>query len=406
MFFREKRTLLPASALLAGLAALGGAAVFAASSSTTMRGGDTLRVTCDGARLSASRVNSRTYDLSCAPASPSPTATATATPTRTPTVAATATRTPTTAPATATPTRTATVSGTPTATATPPLVSAPRIGGCQVFPADNAWNQDVSRLPLHPNSANFIASINAGKQYLHADFGSNPTYGIPYVVVPADQPMVPITFTAYGDESDPGPYPVPANAPIEGGATATGDRHVLVVQQGTCRIYELYRAFRNTATGGWNADSGAVFDMNSNALRPAGWTSADAAGLPILPGLVRYDEVTAGAITHALRFTVSRTQRGYISPARHFASSSTDPNLPPMGLRLRLRADFDTSGYTGQARVVLEALKKYGMIVADNGSDWFISGATDSRWNDTDLDQLKRVPGAAFEVVDTGPIQR
>ncbi len=181
---------------------------------------------------------------------------------------------------------------------------------------------------------------------------------------------------------------------------------MLVVQQGSCRIYELYRAFRNTATGGWNADSGAVFDMSSNALRPAGWTSADAAGLPILPGLVRYDEVTAGAITHALRFTVSRTQRGYISPARHFASSSTDPNLPPMGLRLRLRADFDTSGYTGQARVVLEALKKYGMIVADNGSDWFISGATDSRWNDTDLDQLKRVPGAAFEVVDTGPIQR
>ena len=361
MFSRSKRTLLPASALLAGLAALGGAAVFAASSSTTMRGGDTLRVTCDGARLSASRVNSRTYDLSCAPASPSPTATTTATPTRTPTVAATATRTPTTAPATATPTRTATVSGTPTATATPPLVSAPRIGGCQVFPADNAWNQDVSRLPLHPNSANFIASINAGKQYLHADFGSNPTYGIPYVVVPADQPMVPITFTAYGDESDPGPYPVPVNAPIEGGATATGDRHVLVVQQGTCRIYELYRAFRNTATGGWNADSGAVFDMSSNALRPAGWTSADAAGLPI---------------------------------------------LPPMGLRLRLRADFDTSGYTGQARVVLEALKTYGMIVADNGSDWFISGATDSRWNDTDLDQLKRVPGAAFEVVDTGPIQR
>lgn len=263
---------------------------------------------------------------------------------------------------------------------------------------------DISGAPVHPNSSQYMSRMVAlgGNQKLHADFGSNPTYGIPFVVVPANQPMVPITFTAYGDESDPGPYPVPLNAPVEGGANATGDRHVLVLQQGTCKLFELYRAFQVGA--GWNADSGAVFDLNSNALRPERWTSADAAGLPILPGLVRYDEVKSGEITHALRFTVSKTQKAYIHPAVHWASSITDASYLPMGARLRLRADYDISSYTGDARVILEALKKYGMIVADNGSNYFITGATDSRWNDTDLNQLKTVPGSAFEVVYTGEI--
>lgn len=285
-----------------------------------------------------------------------------------------------------------------TSDSTPEVFTAgARVGNCPIFPADNPWNWDVSGLPVHPNSDNFIASINSGgSQYLHADFGSNPDYGIPYVVVGADQPFVPITFTDYGDESDPGPYPIPADAPIEAG----GDRHVIAVDADNCMLYELYNASFNGA--GWDASSGAVFDLLSNRLRPAGWTSADAAGLPIFPGLVRYDELESGEIRHALRFTVSRTQRAYLAPATHWASDSTDPNLPPMGLRLRLRADFDISGYTGHARVMLEALRTYGMIVADNGSDWFISGATDARWNDDDLDQLKSVPGSAFEVVYTG----
>jgi len=289
---------------------------------------------------------------------------------------------------------------TPPATPVPTVVvnNGPRIGNCPVFPADNPWNQVVTNLPVHPNSANYIASINANRQFLHADFGENPDYGIPFVEVGAGQPMVPITFTAYGDESDPGPYPIPANAPVEGGS----DRHVLAVDSDNCMLYELFNAAYNGT--GWNADSGAVFNLLSNQLRPLGWTSADAAGLPIFPGLVRYDEVEAGAILHALRFTVQRTQRAFILPATHFASSSTDPNLPPMGLRLRLRADYDISSYTGMSRVILEALKTYGMILADNGSSWFISGATDPRWNDDDLNQLKRVPGSAFEAVDTGAL--
>ncbi len=391
-----RRHLLPGAITGAVLLALGVIGAFAASSSTTLSPGDQLRLKCDGARLTTSRVSSREIVATCG--------TLAATPTNTP-AAATPTATSTPKPPTATPTSSPTAAPpTPTATSTPTSGAAPVIGGCQVFPSSNAWNQDVSGLPVHANSANYMARIAAlgGNQKLHADFGSNPAYGIPYVIVPSTQPMVPITFTAYGDESDPGPYPIPANAPIEGGASSTGDRHVLVLQQGTCKLYELYRAFPNGA--GWNADSGAKWDLVTGALRPAGWTSADAAGLPILPGLVRYDEVKSGKITHALRFTVSQTQRGYILPATHWASSSTDPNLLPMGARLRLRADFDLSGYTGDARVILEALKKYGMIVADNGSNYFITGATDSRWNDTDLNQLKTVPGSAFEVVDTGPI--
>ncbi len=284
-------------------------------------------------------------------------------------------------------------------------LGVPVIAGCGVFPPDNPWNRDISNDPVDSNSANYIASINAtSNKFLHADFGENQTYGIPYTVVTAIQPMVPITFTAYGDESDPGPYPVPPDAPIEGGVNSDGDRHVLVLNSSNCMLYEMYRAFKDSNGPGWFADSGAVFNLNSNALRPDGWTSADAAGLPILPGLVRYDEVASGSIRHAVRFTVWRTQRAYIHPATHYASSYTDPNLPPMGLRLRLKASYDISGFTGQARVILEALKKYGMIVADNGSSWYITGATDPHWDDDDLDQLKTVPGSAFEVVYTGPI--
>jgi len=252
---------------------------------------------------------------------------------------------------------------------------------------------------VDPNSATYIARIDSFRQFLHADFGSDPTYGIPYVVVPGSQPFVPITFTAYGDESDPGPYPVPLNAPVEQG----GDAHVLVADSGNCTLYELYHAQRQGS--GWAADSGAIFNLASDALRPDTWTSADAAGLPILPGLVRYDEVAAGVINHALRFTVDETQNGFIHPATHQAGGS-DASDPPMGLRLRLKASFDLSPFHGEALVVLVALKRYGMLVADKGGSWFISGSTDSRWNDTDLDQLKSVPGSAFEVVTTGPILR
>ena len=395
-----KRQLLPGAVGLALVLGLGALSVFAASSSTTLQPGDSMRLHCEGSRITTSRVSNSEIVATCKTIK-------TPTPTRT-TAPATATPTNTAVPPTATPTRPNTPTPTPTATPTTPggNVTAPVIGGCQVFPQDNAWNQDISNAPVSANSANYMARIAAlgGNQKLHADFGADPTYGIPYVVVPAGQPMVPITFTAYGDESDPGPYPVPANAPVEGGANSDGDRHVLVLQQGACKLYELYRAFKNGS--GWNADSGAVWNMNTGVLRPAEWTSADAAGLPILPGLVRYDEVKSGKITHALRFTVSKTQRGYILPATHWASSSTDTNLLPMGARLRLKASFDTSGYSGDARVILEALKTYGMIVADNGSNYFITGATDSRWNDDDLNQLKNVPGSAFEVVDTGPVVR
>jgi hypothetical protein len=280
-----------------------------------------------------------------------------------------------------------------------PPSGGPVIGGCPVFPADNAWNADVSAAPLHPRSDSIIARLGGR---LHPDFGENPDYGIPYVVVPADQEAVAVTYDAYGDESDPGPFPIPLDAPIEGGASSDGDRHVLAVQEGTCRLFELYRAFPSAT--GWTADAGARFDLRSNALRPLGWTSADAAGLPILPGLVRYDEVAAGSIDHAIRVTFAQTQRGYILPATHFASSSTDPDLPPMGLRLRLAASYDISGLTGQARVIATAMQRYGLIVADNGSNWYFQGGTDPRWDDEDLGQLKGIPGSAFEVVDTGPV--
>ncbi len=282
-----------------------------------------------------------------------------------------------------------------------PEDGAPTVGGCSVFPSDNAWNRDVSTLPVHANSDRFVARINSqGGTRVHPDFGADPSYGIPYIVVQADQPTVPITYTAYGDESDPGPFPIPPNAPVEGGS----DRHVLVVQQGTCGLFELFGAQRSGA--GWSAESGARWNLRSNALRPLGWTSADAAGLPIFPGLTRFDEVAAGRIDHALRFTVSRTQRAYILPATHVASSSTNTDDPPMGLRFRLKASYDITSLTGQARVIAVALKRYGMIVADNGSNWYISGATDPRWNDDQLNALKAIPGSAFEAVETGPIVR
>ena len=288
--------------------------------------------------------------------------------------------------------------------ATPAVTSPPKVGGCQVFPSNNAWNQNVSTLPVRSDSATLVRRISAtgGRTMLHPDFGGGGAYGIPFKVVPATQPRVPIHYTAYGSESDPGPFPIPGNAPVEGGSSSTGDRHVLVVQQGTCHLFELYSAYWRGSR--WDAASGANWDLSSNKLRPLGWTSADAAGLPILAGLARYDEVHSGAIHHALRFTVAATQRGYILPATHYASSSTDATLPAMGLRLRLNPNYDLSRFHGQALVILRALKQYGMIVADNGGSWFITGAADPRWNDDDLNQLKTVPGSAFQAVNTGPI--
>ncbi len=275
------------------------------------------------------------------------------------------------------------------------------LGGRQVFPADNAWNQNIAAAPVDPNSANLIATIGLTSS-LHPDFGTfygGAPWGIPYVTVSGTQGKVPITFRDYPDESDPGPYPVPPNAPVEGGPDGAGDRHVLVVDRDNWELYELFNAFPDNS-GGWSASSGALFDLTSNALRPAGWTSADAAGLPVFPGLVRYDEVVEqGAIRHALRFTVQRTRRAYVHPARHWASINTDANLPPMGMRVRLKANYDISSFPRSAQVILTALKQYGMMVADNGGNWFLSGAPDPRWNDAEIDTLKRVPGSAFEVV-------
>ncbi len=262
-------------------------------------------------------------------------------------------------------------------------------------------NREITHAPVYPNSASYIASIGANLD-LHPDFGTNPSYGIPYLVVGPRQRKVPVRFTEYGEESDPGPYPIPLSAPVEG-AGEEGDRHVLTLQSGSCKLYELYDARRSAS--GWEAASGAVFNLRTGALRHDGWTSADAAGLPIMPLLVRYEEVRAGHIDHALRVTVPRTQAGYIHPATHYASSSHDRRLPPMGLRLRLKANFDLSGYHGQALIILRALERYGLIVADNGSSWYLTGAPDPRWDENDLQQLKRVPGSAFEAVRSGPIR-
>lgn len=278
--------------------------------------------------------------------------------------------------------------------------------GRRPFPADNPWNTPIDQDPVDANSDTLIASIGLTRG-LHPDFGANyggGPFGIPYIVVGGSTPPVSVTF-GYADESDPGPYPIPGDAPIEGGASAGGDRHVLVIDRDHWKLYELFAAYPVPGSANWTAGSGAIFDLGSDAVRPAGWTSADAAGLPIFPGLVRYDEVVEqGVILHALRFTVSRTRHGYVYPARHYASSDTSANVPPMGMRVRLKATFDISGYPPSARVILQALKTYGMIVADNGSDWFISGAPDARWNDSELNTLKQVQGSNFEVVRMGTV--
>lgn len=279
--------------------------------------------------------------------------------------------------------------------------------GFTPFPADNAWNRDVSADPVDPNSAAIIAFIGTGTG-LHPDFGAGlyngAPIGIPYSVVSsAAQAKVPVAFTAYGSESDPGPMPIPATAPVEGGSGSTGDRHVLVMDRDTCVLYELYRAFPQ-GDGSWTAEAASVWDLKSNTLRPYGWTSADAAGLPLFPGLARYDEVAAGAITHALRFTVPTSRRAYVLPATHWASSNTSASAPPMGLRVRLKAGVDISGYPLQARVVLAALKRYGMILADNGSAWYISGAPDDRWDNNQLATLSGIKGSDLEVVQMGTV--
>ena len=286
-------------------------------------------------------------------------------------------------------------------TAGRPLRGAPR---CPIFPRDNAWNQRVDRLPVASNSGRIIAAIGADRP-VHADFGSGRynggPIGIPYTTVSKRQRRVPVRFQ-YADESDRGPYPIPRNAPIEGGSGSDGDRHVIVVDRDRCRLYELFDAHPVNGGSSWRAGSGAIWSLRSNKLRPRGWTSADAAGLPILPGLARYEELARGGIDHALRFTVPRTRKAFVAPARHFASSDTDPSLPPMGLRVRLRASFSTKGFGRQARAVLVALKRYGMLLADNGSPWYITGAPSSGWNNDDLHGLGRVRGNDFEVVDTG----
>jgi len=289
----------------------------------------------------------------------------------------------------------------------PDLGPGASLNGKQVFPADSPWNQDISTLPVDSNSDNLIASIGLNTT-LHPDFGTvyeGAPNGIPYVIVAGNQPLVPISFTAYGNQSDPGPYPVPTNAPIEGGPGSTGDRHVIVIDRDNWRLYEMFSSYPVSGGASWNAASGAVFDLNSNALRPAGWTSADAAGLPIFPGLVRYDEVfERGEINHALRFTAQNTRRAYVSPARHFASSDTNPNRPPMGMRVRLKTSFDISTFSPRIQVILRAMKKHGMFLADNGSNWFISGAPDPRWSDDELRQLKTIRGSSFEVVQMGTL--
>jgi hypothetical protein len=281
----------------------------------------------------------------------------------------------------------------------------PRVAGCAVFPADNVWNTPVDTLPPDANSDAYVATIGADA-HVHADFGSGDwppgsgaPIGIPYVDVPGSQPRVPVTFE-YDDESDPGPYPIPPNAPIEGGSEGDGDRHVLVVDRDNCLLYELFYAFPQDGGSSWQAGSGAVFDLASHALRPAGWTSADAAGLPILPGLVRYEEVAAGHIRHALRFTAPQTREAYVWPARHEASDLTGEEYPPMGQRFRLRAGFDLSGFSPQVQVILQALKTYGMMLADNGSAWYISGVPDERWDNDVLHELHQVYGSDFVAVD------
>ena len=289
------------------------------------------------------------------------------------------------------------------------LSPIPVAARCRILPPDNIWNTRVDTLERHPRSTEYVESIGL-TETLHPDFGSgvwppgsNSPIGIPFVEVDSSTAPVPIDYVAYGDESDPGPFPIPLDAPIEGGPDGTGDRHVIAVDRNACMLYELFDA--RPVGGTWQAASGARYDLASNALRPDGWTSADAAGLPIFPGLVRYDEVASGSIDHAIRFTAPQTQRAFVWPARHFASSDPDPTLPPMGQRFRLRADFDLSGFDPDVQVILTAMKQYGLILADNGSSWFVSGAPDPRWDNDVLRQLRQLTGADFEAVDVSPLQ-
>lgn len=281
----------------------------------------------------------------------------------------------------------------------------PTLADCPMFPADHVWNTRVDHLPVHASSNAYIQTIGA-ERHVHPDFGSGlwegAPIGIPYTTVGAGQVRVPISFY-YSGESDPGPYPLPADAPVEGappgGVAAGGDRHVLVVDTATCTLYEVFDAVRQS-DGSWAAGSGAVFDLGGYELRPTGWTSADAAGLPILAGLVRYEEVAAGVIPHALRFTAPQTAASYVWPARHYASSRTGAEYPPMGTRFRLRADFDSSGFSPETQAIVTALKRYGMILADNGSAWYLSGAPDDRWDNSVLRELRQLSGSDFEAVD------
>ena len=283
------------------------------------------------------------------------------------------------------------------------LPSAPK---CSVYPATNAWNERVDALPIATDSAQLIASIGLSTG-LHPDFGSGlydgQPIGIPFDVVSKKTPRSRVSFE-YADESDRVRYPIPKSVHIEGGRASDGDRHALLLDKDACKLYELYALYPRS--GGWRAGSGATWNLRSNALRPAGWTSADAAGLPIFPGLARYDEVARGVIDHALRFTAARTRRAYVYPARHYASSSNDPALPPMGLRVRLKASVDVASFPKQARVVLRALQRYGMILADNGSPWYVSGAPNKYWNNEALHSLGRLTGADFEVVDTSSLAK
>jgi hypothetical protein len=316
---------------------------------------------------------------------PSPTRTSTAAPTNTATRTATNT-------ATRTPTRTATLS--PTAVSTPS-------GACPIFPADNIWNRNIASAPVHARSADYITNIGVAS-VLHPDFAAGSwqgeTIGIPFIEVPGTQPRVPITFD-YANESDPGPYPFPTNAPIQGGPTSIHDRHVVVIDRDACVLYETYKSYPN-ADGSWHVGSGAKWNLNSNALRPNGWTSSDAAGLPLRPGLVTYDEVNSGVIRHAIRFTTVNINRSYVWPARHSDGQMTDPAYIPMGTRLRLKASVNISGFTTKQRVILQALKDYGMILADTGDALNITGAPDSRWNDVELNGIEALHASDFEAID------
>jgi hypothetical protein len=287
------------------------------------------------------------------------------------------------------------------------LLASGTIEGCNLFPANNIWNVSINHLPLDARSREYIDTIGPDA-IVHADFGSGTwdggPIGIPFDVVSGDQAPADISFY-YGDQSDPGPYPIPPNPHIEGGPNSYGDRHVLVLDKDHCRLFEIYDALPRT-DGSWEAGSGAIYDLSSHNLRPAEWTSADAAGLPILPGLARYDEAASGAITHAIRFTAPQTRRAFVWPARHYASDLTDLKYPPMGQRFRLKAGFNVSGFSPIIQTILNAMKTYGIILADNGSSWFISGAPDERWNNDVLHELDQVKGSDFEAVDVSSLMK